>query len=85
MQGIPMDKENQNSTIGELKGKLKLLLDEILPRIERTISRIERSLNNHLRHHVETEKQKSDRWFKVLVIVMQILLSAMVSYLLFGK
>ena len=78
-----MDKEERNSTIGELKGKLKLLLDEILPRIERTIARIERGLNNHLRHHVEKEKQRGDRWFKIAVIVLQILLSAMVSYLLF--
>lgn len=80
-----MDKEEKSSIVGEMKGKLKLLIEEILPRIERTISRIERALNNHLRHHVENEKQKSDRWFKVAVIILQILLSAMVSYLLFTK
>lgn len=77
-----MDDDEKSSMIGELKGKLKLLLDEILPRIERTIARIERGFNNHLRHHMENEKQKSDRWFKVAVIVLQVVLSAMVSYLL---
>ena len=80
-----MDNEDKSSLIGELKGKIKLLLEEILPRIERTITRIERGLVNHLKHHEEREKQKSDRWFKVSVIVLQILLSAMVSYILLKK
>ena len=80
-----MNNDERNSTIGELKGKLKLLLEEILPRIERTIARIEKGFNNHLRHHMENEKQKGDRWFKISVIVLQVLLSAMVSYLLLNK
>jgi hypothetical protein len=77
-----MDK-NRNSVIGELKGKVELLINEVLPRMERSMVRIEKGLNNHLKHHVENDSMRGDRWFKIFIIILQIILSGMVSYLLF--
>jgi len=74
---------NRNSDIGEIKGRIDILIREVLPRIERRIASIARGLNNHLKHHEDLAEKKGDRLFKIIVIVLQILLSAMVSYLLF--
>ena len=73
-----MDK--RNSIIGELKGKIELLINEILPRIEDNIVKIEKGLENHLRYHLKSETKKGDRFFKVATLVLQVILSAMVSY-----
>lgn len=53
------------STLGEIKGKIELLINEVLPRIEGKITSIEEGLNNHLKHHLKLEEKKSDRWFKI--------------------
>jgi len=77
--------KSRNSTVGELKGKIELLIDEVLPRIEGKIMKIEEGLNNHLKHHLKIDERKSDRWFKIGMIVLQVILSGMVSYLLIKK
>ena len=76
---------DRDSTIGELKGKIEILVDEVLPRIEGKISKMEEGLNNHLAHHTKNDENKSERWFKVGMIVFQIILSGMLSYLLLKK
>ncbi len=73
-----MDKSN--SIIGELKGKIELLINEILPRIEDNIMKIEKGLENHLKHHLKYDSKKGDRYFKVATLILQVALSAMVSY-----
>jgi len=74
-----------NGVIGELKGKIEVLIDEVLPRIERTISKMEEGLNNHLAHHTTHDEKKSDRWFKIGMIVFQVVLSSMITYLLIKR
>ena len=75
----------RNSILGELKGKIELLLKEVLPRIEDKIDKIERGLNNHLKSHEKIDEKSSDRWFKIITIIFQVALSAMVTYLLLKK
>lgn len=75
----------RNSTLGELKGKIEILINEVLPRIEDKIIKIEEGLNNHLKHHEKTDEKKSDQWFKIGMIVLQVILSGMLTYLLFKK
>ena len=72
----------RNSTIGELKGKMETLLDEVLPRIEGRIGGIEKSLSNHLKHHEQAGEKRSDRWFQIGMVVLQVALTGMVLYLL---
>jgi len=74
-----------NSIIGELKGKIELLINEILPRIEEKIVKIEEGLENHLKRHSKCDEKKGDRYFKVATLVLQVILSAMVSYHLMKK
>ena len=75
----------KNSTLGEVKGKIELLIGEVLPRIEGKISRIEVSLDNHLKHHLHTGEKQGDRWFKIAMVALQAGLSAMVMFLLARK
>jgi cytoskeletal protein RodZ len=75
----------RNSVIGELKGKIEVLINEVLPRIESKIMNIEESLNNHLSHHLKHDEKKSERWFRIGMLVLQVILSGMVTYLLIKK
>jgi hypothetical protein len=74
-----------DSLIGEIKGKIEILVDEVLPRIEGKISKMEEGLNNHLAHHDKRDERRTERWFKVGMIIFQIILSGMLSYLLLKK
>lgn len=74
-----------DSLIGEIKGKIEILIDEVLPRIEGKIGKIEEGLNNHLSHHEKHESKKSDRWFRIWMIVFQVILSSMITYLLIKR
>ena len=76
---------HRNSIIGELKGKIEILTNEVLPRIESKIIRIEEGLNNHLSHHEKNEAKKTDRWFRIWMIALQVVLSGMITYLLIKK
>ena len=76
---------DRDSAIGELKGKIEILIDEVLPRIEGKIVKMEEGLNNHLAHHTKHDENKSERWFRIGMIVFQVILSGMLSYLLLKK
>ena len=75
-------RNNGKSLIGEVKGKVELILSEVLPRIEVKISSIETGLNNHLAHHERNKESRGERWFKIGMIVVQAVLTAMLGYLL---
>lgn len=41
---------------------------------ENNINYVVKRLDNHLKHHEECEKRRSDRWFKLLTILFQVAL-----------
>jgi len=75
-------RNNGKSLLGEVKGKLELLLSEVLPRIEAKISSIETGLNNHLAHHERTKESRAEKLFRISIVVLQVVLTTMVGYLL---
>ena len=75
-------RNNGKSLIGEVKGKVEPILSEVLPRIEAKISSIEAGLNNHLAHHERNKESRTEKWFKLGMVVLQVVLTTMVGYLL---
>ena len=54
--------------------KMEKLLLAVANMVETRFSQLTVKIDNHLRHHEETEKKQSDRIFKIAIVVFQVVL-----------
>ena len=62
--------------------KLETKFDTNIKGIQTVLEAIVIRLDNHLKHHEEVEKIRSDRYFKIFSIVFQVTISILLAWLI---